>query len=801
MNHKKNYFLLLLFICCGIGLNAQLNLQQATFSHSGIVDDIGNATLQANESLYLPIQVLLKQYKVKLPVGLTESNLHTLQKITEMHLQNDVNDATNKLVQPLQQTFYLEKAKTFFKNKMYKEAIEMYNKVDNATLTNLQIVEKNFNLAYSYLNTNQEKEVMPLMASLVNIKGDYFQSGNYYYGMLQFYNGNYDNALTSFLKIKNDRQYKKVVPYYLTALYYFKGQKDTALQYAEAKLNDDKTNMYFREELNLLVGQINFEKKNYDKAIPYIENYIADAAAIRREDLFLLGFSHYQIGNIAKAINVLNRVAEDLDTISQMTNYVLGDCYLKQGNKADAKDAFQKVLNIDGINIINEISRYHFASLSYELNIDDDALNATYNLLQKFPNTPYKEDCLKMIGNLLTSTKNYEGALKVIREFKENNQIKTAYQKIAFNQAMLLLKNGYKDKALELLLESDKNGNDEGIKSFSDFWKSEIYYQQKLYELSNQYATAFINNTKEQQGDANWNNAYLIKTYIAIKKGEDTLATTNLNKIFASKNDTYLLANATELNKINSLLESIKNKEKNINDNIKLVEILVDNNAADAQKNLMLLDSIQQPKPYQVLKINELKLIQQVNTGNFDKAFSQLQQINNPTYRIQYFKMLCAIALQNTEEINRLAKQNATTIDTTNEWQAKIIVQSFDYYLEKLNIAEANNYYILLSQFKSLPYAKVRLPIKAKMLKTAIVNQSKLQSIPTNTVEQKRNGSVLEDSLGRKNRLNSEMKKEIIVPIDTVLPVKKGMLKKIEIKNVEPKAKIIDSKKNRKTTK
>ena len=47
----------------------------------------------------------------------------------------------------------------------------------------------------------------------------------------------------------------------------------------------------------------------------------------------------------------------------------------------EAKGA--KFTDIDGNATINEVSRYHFASLSYEMHIDDDALNAAYNLVKK----------------------------------------------------------------------------------------------------------------------------------------------------------------------------------------------------------------------------------------------------------------------------------------------------------------------------------------------------------------------------------------------------------------------------------
>ncbi|MFM2191486.1 MAG: hypothetical protein RLZZ118_443, partial [Bacteroidota bacterium] len=486
-----------LFICSTT--YGQLNFLQSSFSNTGLQSSLLQSTIAENDQLYqwcnwqlnnLPSPSINPAFS-----QMSCMQLRTLQKICDLQLQKYVDVTEMVLPKPMEQQLLFQKANTLFLQKKYYLAIADYNKIQNTSLSNLQIVEKNFNLAFSYLSTNQEKEVIPLMASVVNIKGNYFESGNYYFGLLNFYNGKYTDALSSFEKIQDDKEFKKVVPYYIAAIHYFNGNKEKSLQIAEKYLNDEDAKIYFRDELNLLAGQIYFENKNYKQAIPYIENYIAETSNIRREDLFLLGFANYQIGNIAKAQDVLNRIPDDLDTVSQMSNFVLADCFMKQGNKEDAKDAFQKVLNIDGNATINEVSRYHFASLSYEMHIDDDALNAAYNLVKKFPNSIYKGDCMKMLGNLLTTTENHEAALQLLRELN-TPEVKAAHQKKAFNQAMVELKNKSTDKALALLQESDANLVDDDIKAYSDFWKADIYYNQKNYAKSSENADLFLQSVK-----------------------------------------------------------------------------------------------------------------------------------------------------------------------------------------------------------------------------------------------------------------------------------------------------------------
>jgi outer membrane protein assembly factor BamD (BamD/ComL family) len=725
--------------------NAQLNLLQSPFSNTGITLPLSLANSTPNDNMYLWCKWYGQQAIVE--IDNLQSNTfranhnRIIREICSLQLAELQVSSSEILPNVLEHKLHFQQANILFKQKNYLDAILLFKKVPTNYLTNLQIVEKNFNMAYCYLMTNQQSEVAPLMASVVNIKGNYFQSGNYYYGLLQFYNGDYEEALKSFERIQNDKEYKKVVPYYISSIYYYNKNKEEALVKSLSYLNDEKANIYFREELNLLVGQIYFDNKNFEKSIPYLEEYMAGSSTIRREDLFLLGFSNYQIGNIDKAQGMLSKVSEDLDTISQMTNYVLGDCFLKKGNKEEAKESFQKVLNIDGIAGINEISRFHYASLSYELGIDDDALNGAYNLVQKFPNSIYRDDCIKMIGNILMNTKNYKAALQIMREFSNAPEIKKAHQKIAFNQAMQEMKNKDYRYAMALLTESDSNQVDLEIVNQSDFWKGEIAYLQKNYASSLQYINMFIAKYKKAKGEINVCNAYLLKTYIGIKTGNDSLAIASLNNIYKVKNDKYLMSNAVELNNINKLLDSFIIIESKNNEIIKNAALALDNRAINMDQQMAKLDSLQNVKPYQAQKIIEEKIIWQIQKGEQLPTLESMQNRNvNKDARIYFYAIQNMLQQKNGTAANEIAAAALLPLDTNKEWHAKIVVQLFDNAIENKDSNTAKEYLAMLSNYQNLNYAKLRLPIKAKTLKNlqmGIISAKQVIKHTADTIENK----------------------------------------------------------------
>ncbi|MGG2357302.1 hypothetical protein ACE4Z2_24990, partial [Salmonella enterica] len=66
--------------------------------------------------------------------------------------------------------------------------------------------------------------------------------------------------------------YQNIVPFYLSELYYFSGEKDKALNYAELAIQ--KKGQYYDLQLKQLAGHILFEKRQFAKALPYLQEYV-----------------------------------------------------------------------------------------------------------------------------------------------------------------------------------------------------------------------------------------------------------------------------------------------------------------------------------------------------------------------------------------------------------------------------------------------------------------------------------------------------------------------------------------------
>ncbi len=156
-----------------------------------------------------------------------------------------------------------------------------------------------------------------------------YLDANYYYGFISFNDHNYSDALEAFTVVEDHERYKKVVPYYISTIRYSLKQEDRAIEYAENKLKNS-SGQYYDLEMRQLVGHGYFQKKQFDKALPYLEAYVTQAKKVSWQDLYELSYSYYYTNNLPKAIEGFKQLGGKEDSLAQNAMYLLGDAYLKR---------------------------------------------------------------------------------------------------------------------------------------------------------------------------------------------------------------------------------------------------------------------------------------------------------------------------------------------------------------------------------------------------------------------------------------------------------------------------------------
>lgn len=413
-------------------------------------------------------------------------------------------------------------AQYHFNANNFGEAISCYELAGIANLNNREIANSKFELAYCYFNNKQFEEAEQQFASIKEIEGKYYDAGNYYYGLLAYNREKYPDALRSFERIADNKEYRDIVPYYIAEIYYFTGNKQKALEDAE-RLIKRKEKLYYDNELHLLAAQVLFEQEKYSDALPYFEYYYNKVDKIRKEDLYEMAYCYFMVQQWEDAIDKFKPLSSTRDSLGQSAMYLLGDCYLKTENRKSARNAFTICADMPFNRGQQEASLLLAAKLSYEMGYNDEAINYINELLRLYPSSRFHDEASTLLSDLLIRTNNYREAYASLQDITNHNaEYWRVNQKVTYGYALLQLQDGNISMADELLTASLQKPVDEVYEAAANFWKGDVSFQLHRYNDAIIYTERFLKaggNTKVQRLShaATTSNAYLNLGYASME--------------------------------------------------------------------------------------------------------------------------------------------------------------------------------------------------------------------------------------------------------------------------------------------
>lgn len=404
-----------------------------------------------------------------------------------------------------------------FRQGNYSKAIDLYSqsKVDN--LSNKEVADMKFHKGYGYFTLQRFDLAKPLLDAIRQLKDDpNYAAANYYYGFVSFNDRKYKDALEGFKVVEDHEEYGKVAPYYISVIYYMQEDKQKAFSYAESKLK--RGNLFYEKEMQQLVGHGYFLQKQYEKALPYLENYIQKASKVTREDLYEVSYCYYHVGNWNKAIDGFKQLGGKEDSLAQNSMYLLGDAYLKTGQKANARNAFLICASNSSNDQQRQVSMYNYAKLSYELGYQDVALAELKKFTQTYPNSEYSGEAKELLVNVMANTNNYKDALQQLEEMKSPTPLaRKVYPRILYGRATELINDGLLVTANELLTRAEIMPDNQTVLPFIQFWKGEIAYRLNKTDDAIRYLFEYLK-LGPINGEVNPTNAKYTLGYCYLRK-------------------------------------------------------------------------------------------------------------------------------------------------------------------------------------------------------------------------------------------------------------------------------------------
>jgi TolA-binding protein len=403
---------------------------------------------------------------------------------------------------------FIEVAHYYFEQGRYPQALEWFDKVDESSLSARERDKFNFQKGYAFFSAKNKKQATDYFNRVVN-SPEYGSQAKYYLGFMSYEADDYKEASKYFDEVSGEEKYKEKLSYFEADMNFKLGKFKEAIASGEKAMA--KSNAIEKSELNKIIGESYFNLKEYDKAIPYLNQYKGKKGKWSNTDYYQLGYAYYKQGDFTNAISQFNKIVGGNDFVAQNAYYHLGESYLKLNQKQQALNAFKNASEMQFDAAIQEDAALNYAKLSYDIgNSYQPVPDVLAGFVSRYPNSPARAEIEGLLIDSYISSKNYAGALALLEKNKSANR--EAYQKVTFFRGLELYTDGNYREALSMFKKSVGEPRNTRMTARATFWKAESEftledYREALVDFKDFAASADAKATPEY-GNINYNIAY-----------------------------------------------------------------------------------------------------------------------------------------------------------------------------------------------------------------------------------------------------------------------------------------------------
>lgn len=382
-------------------------------------------------------------------------------------------------------------ANYYVQNRQYDKASEIYTTVRVESLSQDRKYEYYYKSGHCFFEQGDYASAKTALNKVKDAKSKYAAAATYFYGHILYDEGKYNLALKEFLSLREDRNFGRIVPYYIAQIYYYQ-QKYEELIGIAAELSQ-KSQSKRSGELNRMLGDSYYKLGRYHEAVPYLEKAVKETQVASAQDYYLLGYTLFEEKQYDKAAEYLKKASMQKDSLSQNALYHLGICYIQTEDLQAAKAMFKEAYDLDFDRQISEKSLINYAKLSYQTNAAyNESIKAFQTYIEEFPQSSGSNEARRCLAQLYGNTQNYRDAIEMIEQMDQRTtQINKAYQKLCLNRAIECFNESKMNDAVIYLDKSLTQAHSNELTSAAYYLKAEAYYQMGEYELSVQNLNTF----------------------------------------------------------------------------------------------------------------------------------------------------------------------------------------------------------------------------------------------------------------------------------------------------------------------
>lgn len=377
---------------------------------------------------------------------------------------------------------WFQRGNVLFRDRKYQDAEANFGKADPFVLTKLQWSEFFFKLGYSQFMNGKMDEALTSFAKTKDIESPYKAPAAYYSGHIHYAAAQWESALVMFEQIQHQKAFSKVVPLYISQIYYRQKRYPDLIAYA-SPLADTLRGTLGISVLRML-AESEFKLGQFAKAVEHYTILVEKGGVLDREGNYNLGIAHYELKEFKKAADFFSKSADKEDSLAQTAFYFMSDCYLRLGQKKLALDALRLAYALKKHPQITREALFQFAKLSYELGYNpyNEAVEALEEYLEAYDKSEFAEEARQLMVEIYLSSKNYRQAILALDKMpKKSAVLQQALQRVLYFRAVELFNNlEFKEAELHFSRAVALNF-DPGITAEALFWWGEADFKQGNY--------------------------------------------------------------------------------------------------------------------------------------------------------------------------------------------------------------------------------------------------------------------------------------------------------------------------------
>lgn len=417
-----------------------------------------------------------------------------------------------------------------FDKKQYAVALKTFENVNRNDLNEQDRLKLTYESGYANMMTDNLPQAAKEFAKVKDANTIYGKPATYYWAHIMYLEEKFPEALDGFRKLNNDPAYSKVIPMYISHIYYKQKNYAEVVNYTSQVINDVEEEQ--KPELSKLLGDSYFQLGQYEKALPLMEAYFAATKLQTREESYVLGYCYHYAGSYFKAAPLLEKASKGDDALAQNAYYHLADCYVKTNEKEKAKMAYDAASKLSFDEKIKENALFNYAKLTYELSFSpfNETIKAFDAYIETYPDSEHNAEAYQILSEVYMVTKNYKDAISSIEKIKvKTPAILKAYQRVTFYRGLELFNNLAYKQAIGFFDQSLENNQDRTIYAQTLYWKAEALYHTGDYnEAINNFVRFLTSNGASALPEFNAARYNLAYSYFKLEDYE--LAATNFSK-------------------------------------------------------------------------------------------------------------------------------------------------------------------------------------------------------------------------------------------------------------------------------